>query len=108
MSSDAVLLSVLKNARQELLDLSARNRLLSTSRGSTRSSRLDIVDELSEAVFRHLVTEKKSMSFLPVPDKDQAESSDSEEQVLLFSLTTKCPSRMASRRGTRTTNSKHC
>lgn len=59
MSSDDVLLSALENARQELLDLSTRNRLLSTSRGSTRSSRLDIVDELSEEVFRHLVTEKK-------------------------------------------------
>ena len=51
MSSDVVLNAALDNARRELLDLTTRNRLLSTSRGRTRSSRLEIVDELSEEVF---------------------------------------------------------
>ena len=49
-----------------------------------RSSRLDIVDELSEEVFRCLVTEKKFMGFLPVSDNDQADGKDSEDQGLLF------------------------
>jgi len=42
------------------------------------------VDELSEGVFRHLVTEAKPMSFLPVPDEGSAEGDDSEGQILLF------------------------
>ena len=67
--------SVLQNARRELLDLSTRNRLLSTSRGSSRSSRLEIVDERSDEVYRHLVAEGKAMSFLPAPsaENDTAE-----------------------------------
>jgi hypothetical protein len=55
-------------ARKDLLDLGGRNRLISTPRGVGRSSRLEIVDELSEEVFRRLVTEQKSMSFLPGSD----------------------------------------
>jgi len=70
MSSDAALEAILENARRELLDLSTRNRLISTSRSSTRSSRLEIVDELSEEVFRRLVTDQKSMTFLPVKEEE--------------------------------------
>ena len=55
----------LETARRDLLDLTARNRLLNTSRSKARSSRLDIVDELVDEVFRILVTEKKNMTFLP-------------------------------------------
>ncbi len=40
MSEDSVLHSILENARRELLDLTARNRLLNTARSSTRSGRL--------------------------------------------------------------------
>jgi very-short-patch-repair endonuclease len=55
----------LDSTRRELLDLSARNRLINTPRTSKRSSRLDIVDELPDEVFRLLVVEKRKMSFLP-------------------------------------------
>jgi very-short-patch-repair endonuclease len=53
----------LEKARRDLLDLTTRNRLLSTSRSQTRSGRLEIVDELSEEVFRILVREQKKMTF---------------------------------------------
>ena len=69
MLQNSKLHSVLDNARTGLLDLSTRNRLLSTSRTS-RSSRLEVVDELSEETFRHLVKEGKSMGFLPKPEGD--------------------------------------
>src|SRR5262245_56044722 len=55
----------IRNDRRELLDLSARNRLINTPRGSSRGRRIDVVDELSEEVFRILVRERKAMSFLP-------------------------------------------
>ncbi len=60
----------------DLLDLSARNRLISTSRSTTRSTRLDIVDELSSEVFRILVLEKRKMSFLPSNDEDEESGDD--------------------------------
>lgn len=65
MSSSETVLAKLEAARRELLDLSGRNRLLNTSRSRTRTSRLDIVDERSEEVFRHLVSEGRAMQFLP-------------------------------------------
>lgn len=65
MSSTDTVLEKLEAARRELLDLSGRNRLLNTPRRRTRTSRLDIVDERAEEVFRHLVTEGRAMSFLP-------------------------------------------
>ncbi len=66
--------------RRDLLDLTARNRLLNTPRTNSRSGRLDIVDELSEEVFRLLVVEKKAMTFLHrdegSDDDDDATASD--------------------------------
>ena len=55
----------IENARRELLDLSARNRLISTPRGASQGRKIEVVDELSEEVFRLLVRERKAMSFLP-------------------------------------------
>ncbi len=83
MANDAVLRNVLENARKELLDLTARNRLLNTSRSSSRSSRLEVVDELSDEVFRHLVVANKSMSFLPLPEEENA-ANDADDRVRLF------------------------
>ncbi|GIW86817.1 MAG: hypothetical protein KatS3mg108_1141 [Isosphaeraceae bacterium] len=55
----------LKRARERLLDLTNRNRLINTPLERSRSRRLDIVDELSREVFRILVCERQEMSFLP-------------------------------------------
>src|SRR4051812_1049426 len=54
----------LTRARRELLDLSARNRLLHVARDTSRSGRLDIVKERSEDVYRILVRDGRAMTFL--------------------------------------------
>ncbi len=63
-SNDPSIDQRLAAARTELLDLSARNRLLNTPRTTTRSTRLEIVNELSQEVFRSLVIDGKAMTFL--------------------------------------------
>ena len=80
MSSNTGLCSILEDARRDLLDLTARNRLLNTPRRSSRSGRLEIVDELSQEVFRHLVLEKKSMSFLPAKTPEEIDLEDRPEE----------------------------
>lgn len=56
---------LLNKSRNELLDLSTRNRLLSIPVNSISARIIQVRDEFSEQVFRLLVTEKKSFSFLP-------------------------------------------
>src|SRR6266404_1666787 len=56
---------LLDRSRKELLDLSTRNRLLSIPVNSKSARIVQIYDERSSEVFRLLVTEKKSLSFLP-------------------------------------------
>jgi very-short-patch-repair endonuclease len=68
-STSTHLKSVLERSRQNLLDLSLRNRLLNTPRGANRSSRLEIVDERSDEVFRILVHEQTAMTFLQMPEE---------------------------------------
>ena len=53
----ADLIKRIQNTRRELLDLSARNRLISTPRASSPGKKIEIVDERSEEVFRLLVRE---------------------------------------------------
>lgn len=55
----------LERARTELLDLSARNRLLNIPRSAKSAKTLEIVDERAEEVFRLLVAESKPFTFLP-------------------------------------------
>jgi len=54
----------LERTRQELLETGLRNRLISTPFGQSRSTRVDVVDEKTDEVFRLLVDERRSMSFL--------------------------------------------
>lgn len=67
---DADITAQLEKARRELLDLGARNRLIHTPRSKTRTTRLDIVDELSEQVFRLLVTGVGRGRFTKTPTQD--------------------------------------
>lgn len=67
-------LQQLQVARKELLDLSARNRLLNTPLGRGKSTRLDVVDERSTDIFRLLVAERRELSF--ESGKDAATESD--------------------------------
>jgi hypothetical protein len=71
MPAQDVIQQKLEAARRELLDLTGRNRLLNAQRSSSRSSRLEIVDEKTQEVFRRLVVEGKAMSFLPGIDPDE-------------------------------------
>lgn len=59
------ILELLHRSRNELLDLSTRNRLLSVPIGSKSARIVQVHDELSEQVFRLLVGEKKALGFLP-------------------------------------------
>ncbi|MDA0588220.1 MAG: DUF3320 domain-containing protein [Planctomycetota bacterium] len=71
MPAQEVIQQKLEAARRELLDLTGRNRLLNTQRTSSRSTRLEIIDEKSQQIFRHLVIDAKAMGFLPGIDPDQ-------------------------------------
>ena len=77
--------AALEAERTKLLNLTATNRLIHTQRRTTRSSRLEIVAESSEEVFRILVREKKPMMFLPARTPEEVdEEQESSEQPLLF------------------------
>lgn len=54
----------LDRARMELLDLSARNRLLNIPRSSKSAKTIEIVDEKSSEIFRLLVREGKIFTFV--------------------------------------------
>jgi very-short-patch-repair endonuclease len=69
----AAILAQLQSARTELLDLSTRNRLLSTPRHQTRAKTIEVVDEKADQVYRKLVGEGRSMSFLPGASSPPAE-----------------------------------
>ena len=73
MSTSIPLADQLNKASLDLLDLSARNRLVNTSRSVGRTSRLDIVDELATEVFRLLVAERKKMTFLACLEDEEGE-----------------------------------
>jgi very-short-patch-repair endonuclease len=55
--------SKLDRARTELLDLSARNKLLNIPRSAKSASTLEVVDERSDEVFRLLVRENRTFTF---------------------------------------------
>jgi very-short-patch-repair endonuclease len=71
----------IQDTRRELLDLSARNRLINTPRGTSRGQRIEIVDERALEVFRLLVRERKAMAFLPGALADENENAAVEEPV---------------------------
>ena len=54
----------LERARVELLDLSARNRLLNMPRGARGGRSIEIIDEKVGEVFRLLVLEGKTFTFV--------------------------------------------
>ena len=66
---------------KKLLDLSNRNHLLNTPRHRRRSRALEIVDELSEEIFRILVSERKAMSFLPGREPGEGEDREDGDDI---------------------------
>ncbi|GLS36331.1 hypothetical protein GCM10010869_19200 [Mesorhizobium tianshanense] len=83
--SDLPLKEKLERARTELLDLSARNRLLNVPRFSKSAKTIDVVDERSSEIYRLLVNEGKAFTFLAgKPDRSkavQAESDVPDEEI---------------------------
>ncbi|WJV61122.1 DUF3320 domain-containing protein [Pectobacteriaceae bacterium C52] len=68
----------LERARTELLDLSARNKLLNIPRSKT-AKLLEIIDERSAEIYRLLVKEGKVLTFLPGRAGKKGELIDSED-----------------------------
>lgn len=76
------LVTSLEKSRKELLDLSLRNRLLNVPRSRSRTRTIEIVDELSDEIFRILVRDKKAMSFLPGRDDSETEESQDDKDEI--------------------------
>lgn len=79
----------LDRARTELLDLSARNRLLNIPRSGKSAKILEVIDERSTEVFRHLVRDGRSMTFVPgraAPREGDEPGTDGEEQEEIAEL----------------------
>lgn len=68
----------LERARMELLDLSARNKLLNIPKSKT-AKLLEIIDERSTEIYRLLVQEGKTFTFLPGRAGRKGELIDTEE-----------------------------
>lgn len=77
----------LERARMELLDLSARNRLLNVPRFSKSAKTIDIVDERSSEIYRMLVDEQKAFTFLAGrPDKAKGDDDTPDEDLPAVNL----------------------
>ena len=63
-------------ARQDLLELSTRNRLLSTPRHAKRARALEVVDEKSDELYRLLIEGGASLTFLEASEKTLAEQAE--------------------------------
>ncbi|QFU33182.1 DUF3320 domain-containing protein [Brevundimonas sp. Bb-A] len=78
--SDLPIEAKLERARTELLDLSARNRLLSIPRSAKSAKTLEIADERGQEVFRLLVKEGKAFTFL-AGRGEVLEGEDGEDEI---------------------------
>ncbi len=67
----------LERARTELLDLSARNKLLNIPRSKT-AKLLEVIDERSIEIYRLLIKEGKALTFLPGRSGKKGELLDAE------------------------------
>lgn len=76
MDNDSLILTELERARNSLLDLTMRNRLLNHRPSKSRTIR--IVGELSREVYSLLVIEGGTMEFLPRQDKSTVSTDDDE------------------------------
>ena len=70
----------LEKARTELLDLSARNRLLNMARSTKSAKILPVVNEQSVEIYRFLVRENRPMTFLPGHGPEDAPPGNVDEE----------------------------
>lgn len=82
-TKDRLIADILERSRQSLLDLSLRNRLLNVPAQSKNARIIHIADELSPEIYRILVTDGKSMSFLPGRESSTKEEQDDKEIAAL-------------------------
>ncbi len=82
----STLKSKLETGRIELLDLSSRNRLINIPRKSKTTKTIEVIDELSSEVYRLLVSEAKTFTFLPGRRKGTAETADSDDELNVSEL----------------------
>lgn len=78
MSDNAILTQLLK-AREELLDLSARNRLLNIPKRAAQWG-AKIVDTVAEEVFANLVERRKRLKFIPLASENAQNEDEDEDQ----------------------------
>jgi hypothetical protein len=84
----ATIAQLLEHNRKELLDLSARNRLLSIPKDSKSARLIHIVDERSDQIYRIMTEDKKVMSFLPgTRTSEKNLSTDDDESPVLLPIT---------------------
>jgi very-short-patch-repair endonuclease len=74
--SSLPLAAKLERARTELLDLSARNRLLNIPRSAKSAKTIEIVDEQAREIYRLLVRDQKALTFLPGKAARDVEATD--------------------------------
>ncbi|UXU76622.1 MULTISPECIES: DUF4011 domain-containing protein [unclassified Paracoccus (in: a-proteobacteria)] len=79
LAGDGTLAEKLDRARTELLDLSARNRLLNMPKSARSARMIEVVDERSSEIFRLLVAEARAMTFLPGRPSRKAEAEAGDE-----------------------------
>ena len=72
------IIAKINHARRELLDLTTRNRLLSAPRHTKRAKTIEVVDELCDEVYRILVTDGHTMTFLPRSSEAEDPAADEE------------------------------
>ncbi|MFW5940662.1 MAG: DUF4011 domain-containing protein [Chloroflexota bacterium] len=72
----------LETAREELLDLSLRNKLINYRPLKTKG--LEVVDELPQEIFRILVVESQAMSFLPAPEEESEDTEPENQDTALL------------------------
>ena len=75
LSGTGTVAEKLDRARTELLDLSARNRLLNMPKSAKAAKTIEVVDEKTSEIFRLLVGDGKSFTFVPgLPSRKATEA----------------------------------
>ena len=89
--SGTMLSGLLEEARTRLIETGARNRLIHTPRNTSKSKSIAVLGADADEVFRALVRQRTSLSFLSAPDEKQAEDADGVTHLVPFPLDLRTP-----------------
>ncbi len=78
------ILDRLERERRELLDLGRRNRLLNTPRHKSRTKTIEVIDELSDQIFKILHKDRKEMTFRAAEPQMEIDGGDVDADELLL------------------------